>query len=283
MVAKHALFPHPPGTVETYAKHVKTAVGDTGGRSHGCGLPEDTSMKKRLPFHTFLDEFLIACAASVDKKTNTLIDAAFAARYINAPFDESWPDSAMKLLCNNGLLRGSYTLGKPTLYNLTGEGLLRAEVLAAERGEDLDDLIEAHARPVTRKQATGEIVPFPILRQLDSPVLSLQEDGLPTTLTLGPLIALRGTAKAVSRDIGTVVTAIHTACLLPEADQPEWSARLPRIEMGRNLLKAAQAYEGMLHFCLLSPLQWVLPRVMQDATRDEVERLIAATERLCEA
>ncbi|MGQ3295519.1 MAG: hypothetical protein ACT6U0_25360, partial [Shinella sp.] len=189
----------------------------------------------------------------------------------------------MKLLCNNGLLRGSYTLGKPTFYNLTGEGLLRAEVLAAKRGKDLDDLIEAHARPVTRKQATGEIVPFPILRQLDSPVLSVREDGLPATLTLGPLIALRGTAKTVSRDVKAVVAAIQTERLLPEADQPEWSEHLPRIEIGRNLLKAAQVYEGLLHFCLLSPLQWVLPRVTQDGMREEVERLVAATERLCEA
>lgn len=240
-------------------------------------------MKKRLPFHTFLDEFLVACAASVDKKTDTLIDAAFAARYINAPFDESWPDSAMKLLCNNGLLRGSYTLGKPTLYQLTGEGLLRAEMLAAERGEDLDDLIEAHARPVTRKQATGEVVPFPMLRQLDTPVLSLQEDSLPATLILGSLIALRSTAKAVSRDVKAVVAAIQTEHLLPEADQAEWSEHLPRIEMGRNLLKAAQVYEGMLHFCLLAPLQWVLPRVTQDTTREEVERLVTATEGLREA
>ncbi|AOF89460.1 hypothetical protein [Sinorhizobium sp. RAC02] len=240
-------------------------------------------MKKRLPFHTFLDEFLIACAASVDKKTDTLIDAAFAAHYINAPFDESWPDSAMKVLCNNGLLRGSYTLGQPVLYQLTGEGLLRAEMLAAERGKDLDDLIEAQARPVTRRRATGDILPFPNLRQLDSPVLSVREDGLPATLTLGSLLALRGAAKAVSRDVKAVVAAIQTQRLLPEADQPEWSEYLPRIEMGRNLLKAAQAYEGMLHFCLLSPLQWVLPRVTQDAAREEVERLVAATERLCEA
>jgi hypothetical protein len=240
-------------------------------------------MKKRLPFHIFLDEFLVACAASVDKKTDTLIDAVFAARYIKAPFDESWPDSAMKLLCNNGLLRGSYTLGKPTLYNLTGEGLLRAEMLAAERGEDLDDLIETHARPATRKQATGEIVPFPILRQLDSPVLSVQEDGLPATLTLGSMISLRGAAKAVSRDVKAVVTQIETERLLPEADRPAWSEHLPRIEMGRNLLKAAQVYEGMLHFCLLSPLQWVLPRVTQDGAREEVQRLVVATESLCEA
>lgn len=240
-------------------------------------------MRKRLPFHIFLDEFLVACAASVDKKTDTLIDADFAARYITAPFDESWPDSAMRLLCNNGLLRGSYTLGKPTHYNLTGEGLLRAEVLAAERGEDLDDMIEARARPTGRKQATGEIVPFPVLRQLNSPVLSVQEDGLPATLTLGPLIALRGTAKTVSRGVKTVVTRIQTEHLLPEAERSEWSEQLPRIEMGQNLLKAAQVYEGMLHFCLLAPLQWVVPRVTQDTTRQEVERLVAAVERLREA
>lgn len=114
-------------------------------------------MPERLSYTDFIEEFLIACAVVMNRNTAVLIDTDLAADYITKDFEKSWPDAAVKQLANNGLLRGSYIVSKPTRYNLTGEGLTYAERLVEDQGKNLADLTDAYAQAM-RQEESGQAI-----------------------------------------------------------------------------------------------------------------------------
>jgi hypothetical protein len=241
---------------------------------------KDVKMDRGLPHDFFAEEFLIACAVNVKKAKDVFIDFDQAVNYIKVHFDASWLNGTIMSHCDRGWLRGSYTRGEPTRYNLTDTGVAEAEQLAGNRGENLDDLIKTCRQPilVARIKPAGKIYNFP--QQADSPVLSIREEDIQATLVLGPLIRLDPTAKQVSEDIKEALEDIREEHFRAATDPSEWSERLAQIEMGRNLLQGEHLYRGMLHFCLLAPLLWILPKITDDDRQAEIQRLIDVTEKL---
>lgn len=227
-------------------------------------------MTRHLSYQHFLGHFLVACAVVTRGKTNELIDVERAADYIKKRFDYSWPEAAMKQLAQNEFLRGSYTVGQPTLYQLTGAGLLRAERLAKNRGKKLYELIKDYSRRPAAKDD-----PFP--EQPESPILGAEEDSIQTVVNIGRMIPLTEEDRRLCQEVEEALEALRTNNFLIASGCTDFSQHLAHLGMARRLLEEGQAYQGILHFFLLDSLQWFYPRITHEGLQTQVQRLIDST------
>lgn len=234
-------------------------------------------MPERLSYTDFIDEFLIACAVVMNRNTAVLIDIDLAADYITKDFEESWPAAAVRQLANHGLLRGSYTVSKPTLYSLTGEGLTYAERLVEAQGQNLADLADAYALTFRQDENEQEIESTAFPEQSDSPVLSAQEE-IDQTLRLENLLVLDNAAVSLHAHIERTLRDLRKSGPSKAKNLLEISQDVNRIEADRRLLQTERAHQDLLEFLLLVSLRWFYPRVQQERHRALIQQFAESIE-----
>lgn len=234
-------------------------------------------MPERLSYTDFIEEFLIACAVVMNRNTAVLIDTDLAADYITKDFEKSWPDAAVKQLANNGLLRGSYIVSKPTRYNLTGEGLTYAERLVEDQGKNLADLTDAYAQAMRQEESGQAIERVAFPKQSDSPVLSAQEE-IDQSLRRENLLALDDAAASLHAHIERTLRDLRKSGPSKAKNLLEISQDVNRIETDRRLLQTERAHQDLLEFLLLVSLRWFYPRVQQDRHRALIQQFAESIE-----